>query len=637
MGDAGSSSSTSGPAPLVHRAASTPNLSNLVLGTGGTPMIAPPPSTTSPANSEDSGGGTAASAAAPGLQVWVTGASMVVAPQSEGDNEDLVTLFEISVRVGQQELVGARRRYREFHKLLHALQQNYPHLLSDDAQSEGDREQHGAGRDGAGGRSASDNVAASPGDAKRARPIPPFPRKHLFRASWDPVVVVERVEQLGAWLTAVTEKLQFASLELVSFLNIPLYAAIRLLSGDLQPADFAEPMSPDSVMEEGVKTALERDAPFRLDAPLSGSSAGRKFVRSPEVDRRSLDSLASVLPRSVHRPGYQESVLFVARAIAHHAAAAAVSNSPAVEDALAFVRVICSRALFKPCCLIATVVYMERLRKTELHALLHTDGWQVTLLTLLVIAAKVWDSDYPIINADICQYSPSAAVGGQGAGASGGVGGGAKPGGHGGGGGDRTYHRPVSARRVNDCERRVLQMLDYCTNINPAQFAKYYLTLPWAFTDGRATMPTSPASSTVSSVSSAAAADAAAAASAAVPAGGADEEEEADVVGGAEGWDPTRKAEHEAADAAAAAVPAAVAHGDVAEGKDDVERLSFVRREQEQTQDGESAKRPPALPARRRRELRRTHDGVFDEGTSALAGADGPFDGVVHINCEVAA
>ena len=37
--------------------------------------------------------------------------------------------------------------------------------------------------------------------------------KYLFRAAWDPVVVVERVESLGAWLMAVTEKLQFASLE----------------------------------------------------------------------------------------------------------------------------------------------------------------------------------------------------------------------------------------------------------------------------------------------------------------------------------------------------------------------------------------------------------------------------------------
>ena len=54
-------------------------------------------------------------------------------------------------------------------------------------------------------------------------------------------------------------------------------------------------------------------------------------------------------------------------------------------------RAVC-RAPSSPCCLIATVVYMERLRKTELHALLHADGWQVTLLTLLVVAAKVWDS-----------------------------------------------------------------------------------------------------------------------------------------------------------------------------------------------------------------------------------------------------
>ena len=52
----------------------------------------------------------------------MTGASMAVAPYSEGSSEDLVTLFEISVRIGQQELVGAVCLSPKFHKLFHALQ-----------------------------------------------------------------------------------------------------------------------------------------------------------------------------------------------------------------------------------------------------------------------------------------------------------------------------------------------------------------------------------------------------------------------------------------------------------------------------------------------------------------------------------
>jgi len=193
---------------------------------------------------------------------------------------------------------------------------------------------------------------------------------------------------------------------------------------------------------------------FRL-MDTNSPSKGAARHRSPQCDRRSLHALADTLQNSVQRPGYKESALFVAKAIVAHSHAAAAARPPSLDEAHRFVRTVCGRALFKPCSLIATVVYMDRLRRSELHALIHSDGWQLTLLTLLIIAAKVWDSDFPISNADIC--APGALP--------------RSPNGE----------RPLSARRVNEAERRVLAMLDFCTLVQPAEFARYYLTLPFAF------------------------------------------------------------------------------------------------------------------------------------------------------------
>ena len=145
---------------------------------------------------------------------------------SPAGEEELVVLYEITVRVGKQELAGARRRYREFHKLHHVLSENYPHLLADASSSSYDPHDEDAG--------PLSVTPPRPRTSSASVALPPFPRKHLFRAGWDPAVVIERVTKLNAWLAAVTDKLQFASLELVGFLNVPLYAAIRLLSGDLQ-------------------------------------------------------------------------------------------------------------------------------------------------------------------------------------------------------------------------------------------------------------------------------------------------------------------------------------------------------------------------------------------------------------------
>lgn len=150
----------------------------------------------------------------PKLEVSVSGARM------DHLGEELVVYFDISVRVGVTELAGAKRRYREFRKLCKILQLQYPHLLHPDSPDE------------------QAEVANSKVECKASPSVvgalPPLPGKHLFRAGWDPIVVVERVTQLGCWLGAVCERLQFASIELVHFLNVPLYAAIRMLSGDLQ-------------------------------------------------------------------------------------------------------------------------------------------------------------------------------------------------------------------------------------------------------------------------------------------------------------------------------------------------------------------------------------------------------------------
>ena len=184
------------------RAASTPNL-KATEGEG--PSTTPPEKPTTPPNKKPR--------AVQQLRAKVCAAEMVMSPATD----ELIVMYEISVHVGDQELAGARRRFREFHKLYHTLMDNYPHLLNCDGC----------------GDSLVDESPPLPSRSSSA-PMPRFPRKHLFRAGWDPVVVTERVKQLGEWLAAACDKLQFASLELVSFLNVPLYAAIRLLSGDLQ-------------------------------------------------------------------------------------------------------------------------------------------------------------------------------------------------------------------------------------------------------------------------------------------------------------------------------------------------------------------------------------------------------------------
>lgn len=349
----------------------------------------------------------------PTLKGSVSAAMMV---PDERENNDLVVLFEVTVTVGGREVHGgARRRYREFHMLRMHLMQRYPHLLGMDN-----------------------------------RDMPPFPRKHFFRAGWDPCVVMERVAKLDTWLGAVCERLQFSCSALVAFLNVPIYAAIRLLSGDLQPDDFVEPCSPASVV------AIEQEL---LGVVGVGGKADVAF--SPQPDRRSMARLAERLPFSVSKPSYTESAFFVARAICSSARDAGVAQPPSLEEAQRFVRTVCGRAMFKPASLIATVVYMERLGSSKLGELLRGDGWRLVGLVLLVISAKVWDSDYPIANSDICSPSALSALDSPAT----------LP--------HERAERQLSPRRVNDCERRVLGLLDFCTVISQAEFTRYYFTLPF--------------------------------------------------------------------------------------------------------------------------------------------------------------
>ena len=319
----------------------------------------------------------------------------------------------------------------------------------------------------------------------------------------------------------------------------------------------AEPCSPASVVTAGIPLAgfgsASAAAPHAKaggtprpppPAAATGASSSSGFaaayavpsrMRSPTIERASLQRLEGQMQHSVTRPGYNESALYVARAIVSHARAAAAdaaadaaegegevgvpSPPPTLEEAHRFIRSVCGRALFKPCSLIATVVYLERLhRLKELHPLILSEGWQLVALTLLVVAAKVWDSDYPISNADICSpvalphghihappssSAPSAAASGFGGRAHGGGGGGgygggcgssysgSYSGGSGGGGGvggapspaPSPVARAVSTRCLNTCERRVLAMLSYSTMVTQSEFARAYLTLPFAFRD----------------------------------------------------------------------------------------------------------------------------------------------------------
>jgi len=402
------------------RSRSTPDLATL-----GAPQPSPP-SSSAHAGEEGFDGSHP-------LRAILIGAEMTMEPQEH----TMVVYFEISVVVGcGQALCGVKRRYREFLRLHRVVQARYPSLLHDDEWGE-----HAKG------------------------PLPPFPGKTIFRPSWSPDVVTERVRNLGAWLAVVCQKLQYASPELISFLNVPMYCAIRMLSGDLQAADLIEPCSPDTVMADEVQQGTRDE-----------SAAGGGGSLSPHIDQRSLPALANSLINTVSRPGYNESALLVARAACSHTAASG-AQVPTLDEAYRFVRAVCGRALFKPCSLIASVVYLERLRKCgsgkvggmaasdtrsgvdhgELGRMMRAEGWQLVVLVCLVVSAKVWDSDYPISNADVCSPGslPPAPLGA----------------------------KPISMRRVNDCERQVLYALDYCTLVSPAEFARCYLCLPFLFPD----------------------------------------------------------------------------------------------------------------------------------------------------------
>ncbi|KAL1496132.1 hypothetical protein AB1Y20_014753 [Prymnesium parvum] len=331
----------------------------------------------------------------PRLCVRVTGAEVRLADEPGGPS--FQTLYTIQVLVGGQEL-ESRRRYSEFRELDESIRAKYSAVLA-------------------------------------SRPaLPRFPPKQIFRPSHHPDVIQERVRALDAWLSAIINVFQFIEVHAVIFLGLPFYLAVRVITGDSGADDFTESRSPndspDGIMELNL-------------------SAGH---RSPDTARLSM--LEDQLPRSLTRPGYWEVTRFLAKAMCWHMRLALLVD-PCFAEVSRFVHAICGRAFFKPSSIICAVVYLDRLPPPQLRTLLLVDGWQLTLMTLLIISAKQWDSDYPISTADVCSQNWGAA----GAGA--------------------PYQ--FTAQRVNSAERRILSMLDYCTVVSQTEYARYYLTLPFTY------------------------------------------------------------------------------------------------------------------------------------------------------------
>lgn len=180
--------------------------------------------------------------------------------------------------------------------------------------------------------------------------------------------------------------------------------------------------------------------------------------------------LKDQLQQSVFRPGYCEASHFLAKAVCWHLRVSQLIE-PKFADISYFVHDVCGRAFFKPASMICAVVYLDRLTKTMLRTLFLVEGWHLTLITMLIISAKQWDSDYPTSTVDVCsQIWPTKNIA-------------SSPGREG-----------LHARRVNSTERRVLRMLDYCTVVSQAEFARYYLTLPFTFLSHDAVVNTANAS-----------------------------------------------------------------------------------------------------------------------------------------------
>jgi len=337
---------------------------------------------------------------APRLRVAVTGAEMQESVEP-GEQNKLFTLYTIHVQVGEQELEG-RRRYSEFRALDEFLRMKHASLLAS------------------------------------IRPLPPFPPKLLFKRSHHPEVVQERVRALDAWLRATIDIFQFVDVKAVVFLGLPFYLAVRVITGDCSADDFNESRSPDRSPEGVMELNLNQG-----------------MQCSPEQARISL--LEDQLHQSVMRPGYWEASHLLAKATCWHLRVTLLVE-PCFAEISRFVHAVCGRAFFKPSSIICAVVYLDRLPRSMLRTLLLVDGWQLSLLTLLIISAKQWDSDYPISTADVCSQNWDSS-------------------------GSRK--EVFCARRVNDTERRILKMLDYCTVVSQTEFARYYLTLPFNFPAGQ--------------------------------------------------------------------------------------------------------------------------------------------------------
>jgi hypothetical protein len=283
--------------------------------------------------------------------------------------------FIIAVRVGRHAYAStARRRYSEFLRLKNSLHARFPELA----------------------------------EGKQAACFPPFPPKELPWRGTQPAVVTRRTVGLNRWLQGVCAAIQYVDDELLRFLEIPLYLALRVMSGDFDDQEYAQHraaacafpsgpgcarnlLSPDSVLSSGWLVEA-------VDSPGSPQAQVADLTDHASLARRD-----SLLKASALRPGYEEALRLVARAIGAHARAAALPSPPSATEATRWTNTVCQRGLFKSPSLVCCAVYMRRLEASaEFHALLLSQGWRLTLLALLLISAKQWDSDYPTSTADLC-------------------------------------------------------------------------------------------------------------------------------------------------------------------------------------------------------------------------------------------
>ena len=302
-------------APLK-RSSSTPDTLKAMLASRSAPASSADPSPTSFSPSKPS---------PTKLEVELGGAEMMEVRGGGSRHASLATVYLITVYVGKRVKLTVRRRYSEFYALKQTLDARFPQL----------------------GHAAAEAAATTTPD-ELARGFPPFPSKGLLIKGTDPAVVVRRVRGLDRWLRAVVEVLQCVDNDLVRFLCVPVYVALRVMSGDYCEDEYAETRaSPVVALDSAASTDTSvsfSSGSISISSSRSGSldlrdltrsrdgspdsvllameglaTRDEVYSRSPQTDRPYLSRLGGQLRASVSKPGYAESSALAARAIAWHA------------------------------------------------------------------------------------------------------------------------------------------------------------------------------------------------------------------------------------------------------------------------------------------------------------------------------